>query len=420
MGRRLVPVTMVSAMLAFAVAAGAIGMVPWKPINWSPSVRLVVAAGIVPMIFAVSIRVMPVFSRRNWRSERLLLAQVAVTIAGGWLLFAGGLERDASLTRTGHLLLGAGGLLFMTNLVLLFRQPPLPNRPAPPQPYPEHPQVDQVARRFTMFSGLFLLFGLGAGVATNLWRPDSGRWDLVWAHALLVGFFLSMASGICYHVLARWTGHRWRSIRAIRLHLLTTVICLPLMLLALATDRNGLFSVAGPIQGTALLLFLFNIVPMIWRMPQPSRWPLVLAVTALVTGVLLGAMFAGHPVVGVHYRMVHAEINLFGWTGLLIAGMAYYLVPRMFGYPLRWPRLAYLQTWLLTAGVSASALALTWRIERGGAEVAIAIAHAMIASSFVLLGVLIGVTMGSARSTRVVSPITLNRTFTRPPSPAGN
>ncbi len=417
MGRRLVPVTMVSAALAFAVSAMTIGLMYWRLGMWTPAIQLVITAGIVPMIFAVSIRVIPVFARRNWSSAFGLQAQIATTVSGGWLLFVGGIERNLDVQRLGHALLAAGGLLFILNLACLFRQAPLPNQPAPPTPYPEHRAVDKVARRFTMLSGIFLLVGLASGLAISMWPQRTGRWDLVWAHALLVGFFLSMASGVCYHVLARWTGARWRWPRAIQWHLIATVICLPLMLIALATDRSVLFSIAGPLQALALLLFLANIVPMIWHMPHPSREALMLAVIALASGLTLGAMFAGHPEVGARYRMVHAELNLFGWTGLLISGMAYYLVPRLFGHPLRWPRLAVLQVGLLATGVTSNAIASIWRIERGGAELAHAVGHGVVTGSFVLLAVLIGVTMLSARSGRTVARIQISTTFTRPPMP---
>ncbi|MDQ2683314.1 MAG: cbb3-type cytochrome c oxidase subunit I, partial [Chloroflexota bacterium] len=393
----------------------AIGLMHWRLGMWTPAIQLAVTAGIVPMIFAVSIRVIPVFARRNWKSALGLQAQIGTTVAGGWLLFAGGIERHVDVQRLGHALLAAGGLLFILNLISLFGQLPMPNQSAPPTPYPEHRAIDRVARRFTMLAGGFLVVGLASGLATSIWPQRTGRWELVWAHALLVGFFLSMTSGVCYHVLARWTGAHWRWPQAIRLHLIATVICLPVMLIALATDHAVLFSIAGPLQALALLLFLANILPMIWRMPHPSREALVLAIAALASGLTLGAMFAGHPEVGARYRMVHAELNLFGWTGLLISGMAYYLVPRLFGHPLRWPRLAVVQVGLLAAGVTGTALASVWRIERGGAEIVHAIGHGVVSFSFVLLGVLIGVTMLSARTGRTVARIQLSTSFTRPP-----
>ncbi|HQY30765.1 MAG TPA: hypothetical protein PK691_05740 [Thermomicrobiales bacterium] len=419
MGRRLVPIGMVAAMIAFMVAAIAIGIAPWRLGTWNPSVRLIVAGGILPMIYSVSFRVMPVFGGRTWRHERLLQIQIGATLVGAWSLFAGGLWRLDRVQTFGHVLLLAGVLLFLTSIGLMFSQPRQANRPPPPLPYPEHRAIDRIARGFTMLATIYLLFGVGSGLYAHLWKPHTGRWDLVWAHSLLVGFMLSMISGVSYHVLARWTGARWRFPRLIPLQFLTTVICLPLMILAFATDRSTLFEFAGPIQATALLLLLVNLVPMARALPQLSRYPIMLAIVALTIGLYLGALFAGHPADGARYRLVHAELNLFGFTGLLISGMAYYLVPRLFGHPLRLPRLAPIQIGLLTLGVAANALVSVWRIERGGPAILQSVTHGVIALSFGLLGVIIALTTLAARPGRTVSTLSLSRSAPGRPLTSG-
>jgi cbb3-type cytochrome oxidase subunit 1 len=157
---------------------------------------------------------------------------------------------------------------------------------------------------------------------------------------------------------------------------------------------------------------------MVWQMTGPTRIALVLAITALLAGVFLGAMFAGHPVVGVHYRIVHADLNLFGWTGLLISGVAYYLVPRFFGRPLRWPRLASIQVGLLAAGITTSALAWTWRIEKGGAADLITASQGVVALGFVLLGVIVSGTLAFGRTGQAtVSAVPMVKQLKRPQPP---
>ena len=82
---------------------------------------------------------------------------------------------------------------------------------------------------------------------------------------------------------------------------------------------------------------------------------------------------------------------------MLISGVAYYLVPRFFGRPLRWPRLAAIQVGLLAAGITASALAWTWRIEKGGASDLITASQGVVALGFVLLGVIVSGTLAFGR-----------------------
>jgi hypothetical protein len=388
---------MVAAMAAFAVAALTAGLTPYEPRLWAGVVPLAVLGGVIPMIFAINIRVVPVFSRRSWPDEGWLRAQVALAIAGAWTVFAGYVAGWEALVLAGSVLALAGGIAFMANLARLFRQAPEP-RPAPPLPYPEHAAVDAIAIRFMRLAGIFLLTGLVVGVLTAVWRPEVGRWDLVWAHTMLVGFMLSMAAGVSYHVLARWTGRRWRSIIAIRLHFALVALGLPVMLLALATDQTALFAIAGPVEAVAIGLFLVNIAPMTAALPSPTRPAVLAAMGLLAVGVGLGASFAIEPILGVWLRVVHAEINLFGWTGLLISGIGYYFLPRLAGQPLRWPWLAPVQLGAVFGGVGLSVAAIGLRAHAQGPDGLVLTAGAVIAAGFVLFGLQVA---GTFRHTSV-------------------
>jgi hypothetical protein len=80
------------------------------------------------------------------------------------------------------------------------------------------------------------------------------------------------------------------------------------------------------------------------------------AFVALAAGILLGAAFALNRALGAQLRPLHAELNLWGWTTLLIYGMGYHMLPRFCGRPLRRVRLADLQSWLAIGGVAAASL----------------------------------------------------------------
>jgi hypothetical protein len=314
-----------------------------------------------------------------------LRLQVVLAIAGAWTVFAARVAGSDWLLLVGSVLALMGGIVFMANLASLFRRAPEP-RPAPPLPYPEHAAVDVVATRFMQLAGIFLLLGLAVGVLTAIWRPEVGRWDLVWAHTMLIGFMLSMVAGICYHVLARWTDRRWRSVAAIRLHFALIVLGLPVMLLALATDQTALFMIAGPVEAVAIGLFLVNIAPLVAALPSPTRPAVLAAMGLLAVGISLGASFALAPILGVWLRVIHAEINLFGATGLLISGVGYYFLPRLSGQPLRWPRLAPIQLGAIFGGVGLSVAALGLRAHAHGPNGLVLLAGVVIAAGFLLFG----------------------------------
>jgi hypothetical protein len=358
-GRRIVPLTIVAAALAFAVAAASAGLTLERPRLWSAAVALVVLGGITPTIYAVNLRILPVFSRRSWRWPRLFMAGMLSAWVGAWLTYLGRATGHGAIETLGACAALAGGLLYVVSVVALFRSAPT-SKFGPPLPFPEQAAVDAVGVRFTRLAGIYLLLGLLVGVMLRFWTPERGRWELVWAHTLLLGWFLSMASGVCYHVLPRWTSARWRTPRLILPHYRVIQFGLPLMLLALALDVKWLFMLAGPLLALALLLFLFNAVPLVLHLPAISRLGVGLAGACLLAGVLLGGTFALDRVVGARLRLAHAELNLFGWSALLVCGMGYYLFPRFAGQPLRWPRLARGQLAAQACGVALSAGAWWW------------------------------------------------------------
>jgi Na+/proline symporter len=75
----------------------------------------------------------------------------------------------------------------------------------------------------------------------------------------------------------------------------------------------------------------------------------------LALGIGLGVWFAIDRAHGPLLRPLHAGVNLWGWATLLIYGMAYHMLPRFAGRPLRLPGLAAGQSWLAIGGVALAA-----------------------------------------------------------------
>ncbi len=412
MGKYLVANAFVAAFAAMAAAAFTVAFVPQHGNWWNAAVQLAVLGGFVPLIYAVNIRVVPVFARREWTSLNALRVQVSLGIAGAWLVYGSHLLAVDMLEKMGLAATLAAGLLFFRNVVALFRQA-VPTKPALPLPYPDQKRVDRIATGFTRISGMYLLFGMAIGLVKSVWTPGWGRWDLVWAHTMLIGFLLSMVSGVTYHVLTRWTDRHWKSIRSIQVHYWVSSAGLPVMLLALAGDFELLFRIAGPLQALALAIFLFNVLPLVGGLPSTTRNAWLIASAFLVVGISLGSLFAFDPAIGARLRMAHAEINLFGWGGALVSGMAIYLVPRFAGAPLRWPRLVGLQLSLLGLGVVTSAVTLGVRSYRQDVDLLIWTGQLAIAFAFALMACIVGITFHSAKPVpvqmvqlrRIVKPI---------------
>lgn len=414
MGGFLVPIAILSSIAAFTVAAGAAAAAAMRPNWWPAAVALAILGAILPMIQAVNIRVVPVFAGRSWPSEAWLRVQVGLVVVGAWLVFAGRMVPLPPVAVLGSFVALIGGAVAAANAVRLFRQPKSAV-PTPMLPSPEQAEADALATRLTRLSGRYLLVGLLVGAVTSVWVPPVGRWDLVWAHALLVGSFMTMAAGVCYHVLARWTGRRWTRLPVMRLHVRLVIFGLPVMIGALALGWPVPFAIAGTLQVVALLLFLAAIAPMLPGLSGLTRVAFVAAAAALAVGIGLAVVFAVDPAIGSRLRAVHAQLNLFGWAGLLVSGAGYYLFPRFAGQPLRWPRLARFQVGLLIGGVVLAAGGGVWRAW-GGPAWASAPGMALAAASFAAFGAVVAGTFFGARRQSVGATCELTPVRRRAPA----
>lgn len=389
MQRSLIALSLVMAPIALAVALLAVGASPQQPVWWSASVALAILGGVTIMIYGINIHSVPEHSGRQWASPSMLAAQIGAGIIGAWLVFFGRGYRIDAMELTGHALATIGAVLFMANIGVLFRQPGPPRAPKVPRDQRTNQQrVDRLAIPFTIISGLMSIAGTSLGLLLAVWTPDFGRWDLVWAHVLLLGFFFAMASGTSYHMLARWTGRAWRSIRLVQVHLFAYLVSFPLMVVALAWDIEWMFFVAGPLMAVSMLAWAGNILPMAMHTGGPVRVGILLAMVFLAIGVAFGVMFAVDPATGPRLRGAHVSANLYGFAGLLISGFGYAFIPRIAQTKgVRWPALAPLQLLLLSVGSLGSLVSMgMWMYGNASAD-AVRIACALASLGMVLFAI---------------------------------
>lgn len=72
-------------------------------------------------------------------------------------------------------------------------------------------------------------------------------------------------------------------------------------------------------------------------------------------GILLGVAMAVEPG-WVIYRPAHAHMNVVGFLTMLVFGVGYQLLPRLFGHPLHSPRLAVAHLYLANVGLGGMVL----------------------------------------------------------------
>jgi cbb3-type cytochrome oxidase subunit 1 len=69
-------------------------------------------------------------------------------------------------------------------------------------------------------------------------------------------------------------------------------------------------------------------------------------------GILLGLAIAIHPD-WVIYRPAHAHMNVVGFLTMMVFGVGYQLLPRLFGFALHSPALAVAHFWMANVGLAA-------------------------------------------------------------------
>ena len=72
-------------------------------------------------------------------------------------------------------------------------------------------------------------------------------------------------------------------------------------------------------------------------------------------GIILGVAMAVHPV-WIIYRPAHAHMNVVGFLTMLVFGVGYQLLPRLFGHPLHSQRLAVWHLFLANFGLGVMVL----------------------------------------------------------------
>jgi len=96
-------------------------------------------------------------------------------------------------------------------------------------------------------------------------------------------------------------------------------------------------------------------------MEWPVRSFLRASLSWLALGVSVGVAMAVRPAWTI-YRPAHEHMNLLGFVTMMIFGVAYHVIPRFSGRPLRYPRLAVWHFWVANVGLALMVLGLIARV----------------------------------------------------------
>lgn len=254
--------------LTYLLLAMVLGLGLWFQVAlplavWPAFVRLLLGGWIAMFIYAVNYYTVPVFSRRDFASDRpiwahfilanLGIAGVVLSILVGW---------SPGLVVFGIVEI-AGAITFVYNIVSIFRTGQ-PRRASSGDGFllsAEGRGPDKTATQFTQVSVLYLVAAYALGPLLVIWPFGSGQMDLVQTHLALLGWTMMMIYGVSYHILSRFTGRPIRSDRLAIWHFRLANLGLLGMALGLATELRPLLAAFGVLEAISIYLYAYNLWP---------------------------------------------------------------------------------------------------------------------------------------------------------------
>jgi len=241
-------------------------------------------------------------------------------------------------------------------------------------------------------------FGMAAGLLL-LWQGPAAlasRWTgvaLALTHLIAVGFMLQAMCGALLQMLPVAAGANiWQPQRVTHLTHAGLTVGTLLLLAGFLSEQALFFRIAVPFMAVSLGAFAVIVMVALFRTPAkgPTILALRIAVFGLIVTISLGATLAS----GFGWQLalpltelthVHAAWGLGGWSLLLVAGVAYLVVP-MFQLTPPYP-MWLTRSFSVTLFFLLAAWSITWLpLQRPeGLQVALACAAALLAVVFAVV-----------------------------------
>lgn len=184
------------------------------------------------------------------------------------------------------------------------------------------------------------LFGVAAALLL-LWQPSvilDSRWapaSFALTHLIVLGFMLQVMCGALLQMIPVVVGANiWQPRRVTLFTHAGLTVGTMLLVGGFIAGSPLLFRIATPLLGASLGGFALVVLVALLRTPAvgPTLLALRLSVLAFLVTILLGVALgasAGWPIVlpSIDWTDIHAAWGLVGWSLLLVAGVAFLVVP---------------------------------------------------------------------------------------------
>lgn len=308
------------------------------------------------MIFGLEEHFTPLFAGRELASPRLAILPVVLGIASVGLSLL-----VPRLTLVGRLLWLSGSVVFVLLVLASLKVGAIRIRPRPGERLEGLRDLDARAGWMTVVASVYLLGGsIGFALAAPGGRallPVIAPYGSSFLHLFTLGFVFVAVAAIALHLLPRF----WDVLPSPRPTRVLTILAVVSPAGVAATLPSA--STVGPLRyvfiafalGEALAAVSFAfVVGWMWhrsRMRRPAAPFFVLGGMWLVGGVLLGG-FAAASETGLRLTTIHAWIALFGFAGLMLAGISHEILPPYAHRGLRaWGRAVRVHVALATVGL---------------------------------------------------------------------
>ncbi|MDH4100078.1 MAG: cbb3-type cytochrome c oxidase subunit I [Nitrospirota bacterium] len=217
--------------------------------------------------------------------------------------------------------------------------------------------MEQFILRFFKASLIYLALGALGGVALAIWPASSKVFFPAITHLSLIGFITQMIIGVTYFIIPVFIKKDIYNKRWALIHFLMVNIGLVGFSLGYAMSWFTVMKVAAVIEALSVyfltVIFMATVIkgPPVDRSKDPwfakhcmflvsesdkevDKWATNFtraSMTYYLIGCTMGAMLTLDPIRFYFLRLSHAHINLLGWVGMMIVGVAYHFLPRFSG-----------------------------------------------------------------------------------------